>query len=175
MSTASAPSILDVLKGGRRSAAGWMAQCPGHKDRSASLSIRVTNDGRTLVHCFAGCEFSEIVDALGLKARDLAPPGEAPRARSGRPRSVKEQAIEDVLRAEDRRRERRAPYQAFWHLSDRIRRAHGFAREARRVACALGPSERIWAILEGAALQETFALAADAELDQILNLGRIAE
>lgn len=49
----------------------WMAQCPAHDDRSASLSIKEANDGRVLLNCFAGCEVTAICDSLGLLLSDL--------------------------------------------------------------------------------------------------------
>jgi hypothetical protein len=56
----------------RRTGAGrWMAHCPAHADRSPSLSIRDGEDGRVLVHCFAGCANTAILAALGLGRRDL--------------------------------------------------------------------------------------------------------
>jgi hypothetical protein len=61
----------------RRVRQGWLGRCPAHDDRSPSLSIREGRDGRSLVRCFAGCEPSAIVQALGLELRDLfadAPP-----------------------------------------------------------------------------------------------------
>lgn len=51
----------------------WMACCPAHDDRSASLSIRQTDD-KTLIHCFAGCSVHEVVGAVGLDIADLFPP-----------------------------------------------------------------------------------------------------
>jgi hypothetical protein len=42
--------------GGRRSAKGWMARCPAHEDRHASLSINESSDGtRVLWKCHAKC------------------------------------------------------------------------------------------------------------------------
>ena len=38
----------------------WMACCPAHEDKSASLSIRHA-DEKTLIHCFAGCSVHEVV------------------------------------------------------------------------------------------------------------------
>jgi len=49
----------------------WQAHCPAHQDRSPSLSIRAGNDGRVLLHCFAGCSHLAIAAALGLSAREL--------------------------------------------------------------------------------------------------------
>jgi len=51
----------------------WMAVCPSHADRSPSLAIKEGDDGRILLHCFAGCSAEEITGALGLKLTDLFP------------------------------------------------------------------------------------------------------
>lgn len=51
-----------------------MARCPAHKDRSASLSIRELDDGRVLVHDFAGCDVESVLFAAGLGLEDLFPP-----------------------------------------------------------------------------------------------------
>jgi hypothetical protein len=40
-----------------------MIRCPAHEDRAASLSWRFAN-GKTMLHCFAGCTFEEIRAAL---------------------------------------------------------------------------------------------------------------
>jgi DNA primase len=52
---------------------GWQAQCPAHKDRVPSLSLRETDDGKVLLHCFSGCETQDVLGALGLTFRDLFP------------------------------------------------------------------------------------------------------
>lgn len=51
----------------------WMACCPAHDDRSPSLSIRETEDGTVLIHCFAGCSQASIILAVGLNFADLYP------------------------------------------------------------------------------------------------------
>ncbi len=51
----------------------WVACCPAHEDRRASLAVRELDDGRTLVHCFAGCTVHEVVSAVGLSLSDLFP------------------------------------------------------------------------------------------------------
>ncbi len=33
----------------------WLACCPAHDDRHPTLSVSVGDDGRVLLHCFAGC------------------------------------------------------------------------------------------------------------------------
>ncbi len=51
----------------------YLAPCPSHKDGSPSLSIRVTDDQRILLHCFAGCCVEDVVGAIGLTMADLFP------------------------------------------------------------------------------------------------------
>ncbi|WP_217500484.1 AAA family ATPase [Rhodococcus pyridinivorans] len=47
-----------------------MAQCPAHDDHTPSLALRRRDDTVDL-HCFAGCSNPSVVDALGLRMRDL--------------------------------------------------------------------------------------------------------
>ncbi len=58
-----AKSIAEAL-GGRKSGTGWSARCPAHDDRTPSLSLRDTPDGRVLVYCHAGCEQNEVISHL---------------------------------------------------------------------------------------------------------------
>ena len=51
----------------------WLARCPAHDDKNPSLAIREVDD-RVLIHCFAGCDVSEVVSAVGLELSDLFPP-----------------------------------------------------------------------------------------------------
>jgi len=51
--------------GGKRAAKGWMAQCPAHEDRHASLSISESDDGtRVLWKCHAKCPQDDVKRAL---------------------------------------------------------------------------------------------------------------
>ncbi len=63
-------AILNRLRIVRRNGSGWMATCPAHEDGSPSLSIREEN-GKTLLHCFAGCSVKSICDAVRIEVRDL--------------------------------------------------------------------------------------------------------
>lgn len=66
--------VLPRLDKARRTGpASWSARCPAHDDRSPSLSLKETDDGRILLHCFGGCEVASIVAALGLDLVDLFP------------------------------------------------------------------------------------------------------
>jgi len=49
----------------------WMARCPSHDDRQASLSITLKDDGRVLAKCLAECPIETVIDALGLKMGSL--------------------------------------------------------------------------------------------------------
>lgn len=51
----------------------WVACCPAHADKHPSLAIRELDDGRTLLHCFAGCTAGEVLTALGLDFGALFP------------------------------------------------------------------------------------------------------
>lgn len=50
--------------GGKRSGRTWHACCPAHDDREPSLAIRDGDDGRVLVHCHAGCDQRDVIEAL---------------------------------------------------------------------------------------------------------------
>jgi hypothetical protein len=74
--TATAMDRLRELKQFRDCGHGEsMACCPAHDDRKASLSIRIEENGRTLLKCHANCKTESIVEALGLQMRDLSPEG----------------------------------------------------------------------------------------------------
>lgn len=81
-----AENLLARLDGLKQTATGrWTARCPGHADRSPSLAIRELEDGRVLLHCFAGCEVGAVLDAVGLELGDLFPDRVVDRGRPVRP------------------------------------------------------------------------------------------
>lgn len=51
----------------------WQCLCPVHDDKSPSVGIKYTKDGRILIHCFSGCPTNEILDAVGISFDDLFP------------------------------------------------------------------------------------------------------
>jgi hypothetical protein len=72
------PAVTRVLRalgdcGLRRTGTGWQARCPAHEDRRASLNVSEGEEGRALIHCFAGCSFEEVLRARGLVPTDLMP------------------------------------------------------------------------------------------------------
>ncbi len=50
----------------------YKALCPSHDDHSPSLAIK-DSDGRLLLHCFGGCETSDVLGAVGLDYADIMP------------------------------------------------------------------------------------------------------
>lgn len=51
----------------------WQARCPAHDDKTPSLRIKAVDDGRILIHCFAGCGAVAVMDAVGMRMGDLMP------------------------------------------------------------------------------------------------------
>ena len=72
--------FLGRIKNVKKTASGWMGLCPvlDHNDENSSLSVGEGNDGRILVKCFGGCSAEGIVNALGLKLKDLYPSRQKP-------------------------------------------------------------------------------------------------
>jgi hypothetical protein len=70
----SASTLLNRLDGVKQTGRGrWISKCPAHEDRSPSLAIRELDDGRMLLHDFAGCSTSDVLAAVGLTLQDLFP------------------------------------------------------------------------------------------------------
>lgn len=77
----------------------YMARCPCHDDKTASLSVTTKpsrKDGKERIyfHCQAGCTNEQIMTALGVKAKDLiVTPNEA-----GTPRKQRESAAPEGVK-----------------------------------------------------------------------------
>lgn len=70
----SAENLLSRLERVKRTGVGrYQARCPAHDDRRPSLSVRELDDGRVLVHCFAGCDVHSVLSSVGLSFDDLFP------------------------------------------------------------------------------------------------------
>jgi len=59
-----AARIAAALGGAVRSGRGYLARCPAHQDRTPSLSLTDSGDGRLLWRCFAGCSQEAVRDEL---------------------------------------------------------------------------------------------------------------
>ena len=62
--------VLDRLEQVSGGVGKWMACCPAHNDKSPSLAVS-EGDDRVLVHCFAGCDTTDVTAAIGLNVADL--------------------------------------------------------------------------------------------------------
>ena len=67
--------LLARLDRPRKSGKGYTCRCPAHEDRGPSLSVTEASDGRVLLHCFAGCDTIDVLQAIGLDWKDLFPGG----------------------------------------------------------------------------------------------------
>ena len=65
--------VLSRLENVKEHAGAYSAKCPAHQDRRASLSVKEAPDGKTLLHCFAGCSLEAVLTALSLEKKDLFP------------------------------------------------------------------------------------------------------
>ncbi len=65
--------ILPRLENVRGSHGRYTARCPAHDDRGPSLAVTEVDDKMLLMHCFAGCDVHDIVQAVGLTISDLFP------------------------------------------------------------------------------------------------------
>jgi hypothetical protein len=66
-------AFLSQLRGVKGRNGSWTARCPAHDDKSPSLAVRETQDGRVLVHCFGGCATEDVLAAVGMDMADLFP------------------------------------------------------------------------------------------------------
>jgi len=62
--------LLERLENTRPAGSGFVARCPAHDDRIASLGVAENGD-KLLVTCRAGCPTESVMEALGLTMRDL--------------------------------------------------------------------------------------------------------
>jgi len=73
----------------------WVCNCPAPASKSKqSLAVRELDDGRVLLHCFAGCAPHEVMFAVGMDMSDLFPDAAATHL----PRERKPFNAHDVLR-----------------------------------------------------------------------------
>lgn len=66
--------LSKLLKVRQTSRNSWVACCPAHEDKRPSMTIKETDAGTVLVHCFAQCGAVDILSAVGLDFDALFPP-----------------------------------------------------------------------------------------------------
>lgn len=66
--------LLERLENVKETGPGrFIARCPAHADRTASLAIREGDNSVILLHCFALCPAAEVLAAVGLTFDALFP------------------------------------------------------------------------------------------------------
>ena len=77
----------------------YSCRCPAHADKSNSLGIKQGDEGRILLNCFAGCDVKSILDASGLKWKDILPDNKLYQAEGSKfnPYSVLKMLRDEVL------------------------------------------------------------------------------
>ncbi len=74
MTSISIDEFLSKLEKVKSNAEGHTALCPAHEDTDRSLSVKMSKEGKIILHCFAGCSFNSILDSLNIKPQQLFPP-----------------------------------------------------------------------------------------------------
>lgn len=86
--------IAEKFNGRAAGQGRWKGKCPSHNGRTfTSLSIASGENGRTLVHCFGGCDTASILAAVGLSFSDLFEHQNTPRP----PASAELRSVQKVL------------------------------------------------------------------------------
>ena len=65
--------FLSRLQGVERHGDQYMARCPAHDDRKASLAVKM-GDKKIVCQCMAGCAYEDIIAAMGLDWKDVVKP-----------------------------------------------------------------------------------------------------
>ena len=68
-------NLLSRLTKVKGRAGNFVACCPAHEDKTPSLAVK-EQDGKIILHCFAGCAVDDICGAVGMSLSDLFPPNE---------------------------------------------------------------------------------------------------
>ena len=81
--------IIDSTGGGK--------YCPAHNDKNPSFSVSLSKDGqKILLHCFAGCDFYSITEALGIEQAQLSSLNSKHSVVQQKPRKLKAQITPEV-------------------------------------------------------------------------------
>ncbi len=137
-----AEALLELLQGVKRTARGWSSRCPAHNDKSPSLSIQEGQDGRILLHCFAGCPTQEVCGAIGIRITDLF--GDSLTHKTP-PRYVRQ--LRQQRQAVQKAREKR--HKASGGAVDAVREAKQLAKRAIDIDISGWSDERLHDVLNG--------------------------
>ena len=73
----------------------WACLCPGHNDKSPSLSVTEKDNGKILLKCWSGCSNLDIITALGLSWDALFPTNDGYRHSPANPR--RDDRVQDYI------------------------------------------------------------------------------
>jgi hypothetical protein len=124
--------VLDKLEVASRNGEKAMSFCPAHDDRSnPSLSLKAEN-GRLLLHCFAGCHPEDILSKIGLQMKELVLEG------GGGPLSPRTRLHACTLRAETRIPMGKTSVQVVMHATNTVAHSRSTPKRRgyRRASCA---------------------------------------
>ncbi len=110
--------LLAKLPDAKKAGKGWLAHCPAHEDRRASLSVSEREDGTALIKCHAGCETSAILAAIGLTLANLFPlKGDPTPTSDGKPKTSGQKfaTANDAVKELERRHGKRS---VLWTYQD---------------------------------------------------------
>jgi hypothetical protein len=135
--------VLGKLQGVRQQGGYWMARCPHHEDRKASLSVARGTEQPVVLDCKAGCATADVLAEIGLTMADISKPREERPAGEWTPRGrateVYDYADEDgkllfqVCRTADKQFPQRVPDRSRkggyrWSLGDTRRVPYRLSR-----------------------------------------------
>jgi len=82
-------TLLSWFDNPKKNGTGWKVLCPAHADKNPSLRIGLGDDGITpLIKCHAGCEITDVLDAVGKTKADLYVRTEKPSTPSKAPSRI---------------------------------------------------------------------------------------
>jgi putative DNA primase/helicase len=64
--------LIATLDDVEQTSDGYLVHCPAHNDSKQSLRLTVSDQGKVLAKCRAGCATTDVVKALGITMKDLA-------------------------------------------------------------------------------------------------------
>jgi len=90
--------VMSRLAGVKGSRGRWTALCPAHGDKTRSLAISVSaRNGAPLLYCHAGCDYRDIIAALGVTAPITRRTSQQPCRLPPRPAQIFRNAIDAPL------------------------------------------------------------------------------
>jgi hypothetical protein len=145
-----------------------LVRCVFHEDRTGSLSVDVAQG---IFHCF-GCGAQGGLRRFRELVGDREPGRAAPHMHRPEPELIA--AWREAVRRGRRQYAERGACLPWLFANGTVRVLTKRVDAARRAATALGPDHpRTWRVLESAARVECEALTAEAQLDELLEGGRL--